>query len=101
LAITDHTKNLWLTKSTNDLTFIRERVNDVLAEVRMDSAQSGVESAYATLMASLGEDAAPNGIDGQSVTYLADELRKQWAPAASTVADPGRRPESHAVPLAD
>lgn len=101
LAITDHTKNLWLTKSTNDLTFIRERVNDVLAEVRMDSAQSGVESAYATLMASVGEDVAPNGIDGQSVAYLADELRKQWAPAVSTVAAPGRRPESHAIPMAD
>ena len=101
LAITDHTKNLWLTKSTNDLTFIRERVNDVLAEVRMDSAQSGVESAYATLMASLGEDAAPTGTDGQSVAALADELRKQRAPAVDTVSEPGRRLESHAIPLAN
>ena len=56
-AITDYTKSLWLTHSTSDLTLIRERVNDVLAEVRMDSAQSGVETAYATLMGSLGEDA--------------------------------------------
>ncbi|HNA26133.1 MAG TPA: TolC family protein, partial [Nitrospira sp.] len=101
LAITDHTKNLWLTKSTNDLTFIRERVNDVLAEVRMDSAQSGVESAYATLMASLGEDAAPTGLDGQSVAQLADELRKQWTLPVRAVSDAGRRPESHAMPLAN
>lgn len=101
LAITDHTKNLWLTKSTTDLTLIRERVNDVLAEVRMDSAQSGVESAYATLMASMGEDAAPTGLDGQTVTELADALRKQWAPATRAVSETGRRPELHAIPMAN
>ena len=73
----------------------------MLAEVRMDSAQSGVESAYATLMASIGEDAAPTGTSEQSVASLAEELRKQRAPAVKTVSEPGRSPESYAIPLAN
>ena len=99
-AITEHTKSLWLSHSTNDLTLIRERVNDVLAEVRLDSGQSGVETAYATLMASLGEDAAPTGIGEQRVTELADGLRTLWEPRVLKTSDGGRRPESHAIPLA-
>jgi outer membrane protein TolC len=99
-AIVEQTKSLWLTHSTNDLTLIRERVNDVLAEVRLDSAQSGVEAAYATLMASLGEDAVPAGIGGQNVAQLAEALRKLWEPNVYSASDPGRRPEIHATSLA-
>jgi multidrug efflux system outer membrane protein len=104
-AIAEHTKKLWLTHSTNDLTLIREQVSDVLAEVRLDSAQSGVEAAYATLMASLGEDVVPAGIGGQDLAGLADELRKLWEPSAQRAADTNtvdlqRRQEPHAVSLA-
>lgn len=99
-AIAEHTKSLWLTHSANDLTLIRERVNDVLAEVRLDSAQSGVETAYATLMASLGEDAVPNGIGGQNVAQLAEALRKLWEPASHSASVHERRPEIHAASLA-
>ena len=49
----------------------------------------------------MGEDAAPTGTDGQSVASLADELRKQRAPAVDTVSEPGRRLASHAIPLAN
>lgn len=99
-AITDYTKNLWLTRSTSDLTLIRERVNDVLAEVRMDSAQSGVETAYATLMASLGQDAVPNGIGGQTVPQLTETLRNIWESIPVRASDEEGRADNHAASLA-
>ena len=99
-AIAEHTRSLWLTHSTNDLTLIKERVNDVLAEVRLDSAQSGVETAYATLMASLGEDAVPAGLGGQSVAELADALKQLWEPAGPRIASVERRSEIHATSAA-
>ncbi|MBH0193263.1 MAG: TolC family protein [Nitrospira sp.] len=95
-AIAEQTKNLWLTRSANDLIMIREQVSDVLAEVRLDSAQSAVETAYATLKASMGEDIVPAGIGGQNVAQLADTLRQLWEPALSRASDTGRRPEVHA-----
>jgi len=75
-AIGDQTKSLWLTQSIDDLTLIREQVNDVLADVQLDSARCGLETAYAALMASLGEHAVPVGHRGQSTAQLADALRK-------------------------
>jgi hypothetical protein len=99
-AIAEQTKNLWLTRSANDLIMIREQVSDVLAEVRLDSAQSGVETAYATLKASLGEDIVPTGIGGQNVAQLADTLRRLWEPALYQASDTGGRPDTHAQLLA-
>jgi outer membrane protein TolC len=99
-AIAEQTKNLWLTRSANDLTMIREQISDVLAEVRLDSAQSGVETAYATLKASMGEDIVPNGIGGKNVAQLADTLRRLWEPAQYQASDTGGRPEIHAQSVA-
>jgi hypothetical protein len=99
-AIAEQTKNLWLTRSANDLTMIREQVSDVLAEVRLDSAQSGVETAYATLKASMGEDIVPAGIGGQNVAQLADTLRQLWEPAQYRASNTGRRPEIHVQAVA-
>jgi outer membrane protein, multidrug efflux system len=94
-AIAEQTKSLWLTRSANDLTMIREQVSDVLAEVRLDSAQSGVETAYATLKASLGEDIVPPSIGGQNVAHLADTLRRLWEPDRYRASNTGGRAEGH------
>ena len=75
-AIAEHTKNLWLTQRTNDLTLIREQANDVAADVRLDAARSGLETAYATLMASLGEEAVPASMGQQSLAELAESIKK-------------------------
>ncbi len=99
-AIAEQTKNLWLTRSANDLTMIREQISDVLAEVRLDSAQLGVETAHATLKASLGEDIVPAGIGGQNVAQLADTLRRLWEPALYQASDIGGRSETHAQTVA-
>ncbi|NOT22466.1 MAG: TolC family protein [Nitrospiraceae bacterium] len=83
-AITEHTKNLWLTNSTNDLTLMREKMNHILAEARLDVAQAGTESAYATLRAAVGEEAVPPAIEGQDIAALTDAVRRLWEPTIST-----------------
>jgi len=66
----------------------------------MDSAQSGVETAYATLMASLGQDAVPNGIGGQTVPQLAETLRNIWESIPVRASDEEGRADIHAASLA-
>jgi outer membrane protein TolC len=99
-AIAEYTKNLWLTRSTNELTLIREQVSDVLAEVRLDSAQSSVETSYAILKASLGEDIVPTGIGKLDVAQLANTLRQLSESVRERAANNGGRPETHAQTVA-
>ncbi|WP_139077280.1 TolC family protein [Candidatus Nitrospira nitrificans] len=99
-AIVEHTKNMWITQRTNDLTLIREQVNDVAADVRLDAARSGLETAYATLMASLGEEAVPAAPGEQSLAQLADSIRQYWEPSGFTMSEEERSSAGHAIPVA-
>ena len=99
-AIVEHTKNMWLTQRTNDLTLIRERVSDVAADVRLDAARSGLETAYATLMASLGEEAVPAALGEQSLAQLTDSIKRYWEPSGFTMSEEERRADGHAIPVA-
>ena len=96
-AIIEQTKNLWLTQRTNDLTLIRERANDVAADVRLDTARAGLETAYATLMASIGEEAVPSSMAEQSVAQLTESIREYWEPSGFTMSEGERRAEPHAT----
>lgn len=95
-AIADHTKNLWLTNSTNDLTLVREKVSQVLAEVRLDSAQAGVETAYATLRAAVGEEALPTTEEKQNIAELTEAVRRLWEPIPATADRSHTGEDSHA-----
>ncbi len=99
-AIVEHTRNLWLTQRTNDLTLIKEQVNDVVADLRLDAARSGLETAYATLMASLGEEAVPVSMGEQDVARLADSIRQYWESSGFAMSEVERRSEAHAIPVA-
>jgi outer membrane protein, multidrug efflux system len=99
-AIAEHTKSLWLTQRTNDLTLIREQANDVAADVRLDSARSGLETAYATLMASLGEEAVPASMGQQSLAELAESIKGYWEPSGFSMSETERRSATHATPVA-
>ncbi len=96
-AIAEQTKSLWLTNSTTDLTLAREKVNHILAEVRLDGAQASIESAYATLRAAVGEEAVPPAIEGQTIDGLADAVRRLWEPTRAVAATPVSKEESHAA----
>ncbi len=99
-AIVEQTRNLWVTQSMNDLTFIREQVNDVAADVRLDAARSGLETAYATLLASLGEEAVPASMGEQNVAQLADSIRQHWESSGFRMSEAERRSEGHAISVA-
>ncbi len=92
-SIVEHTHSLWITNSTSDLVLLREKVNQILAEVRLDVAQAGVETAYATLRSAIGEEAVPPSGPEQTLAGLADSLRQLWEPVLGSV--PGSFPERH------
>jgi len=92
-AIVDYTQNLRVTNSTSDMVLLRERVNHILAEVRLDVAQAGVETAYATLQSAIGEEAVPPSNPDQTLAGLADSLRQLWGAMPEVVS--GSSQERH------
>lgn len=99
-AIVDYTQNLWSTNSTSELVLLRERVNHILAEVRLDVAQAGVETAYATLRSAIGEEAVPPSGPEQTLSGLADSLRQLWGPMPDVAARPSQEREIDATAVA-
>ena len=99
-AIADHTRSLWLTNSTSDLVLLREKVNQILAEVRLDVAQAGVETAYATIRAAIGEEAVPPSGSDQSLSGLAESLRHLWEPPRTGSPATAREKETYAATVA-
>ncbi|GKS64180.1 hypothetical protein YTPLAS72_14840 [Nitrospira sp.] len=98
--IVKQTKNLWLTRSATDLTLIRERVHDVAAAVRLDAARSGLETAYATMLASQGEETLPVSVGEQSVAQLAETIKAYWESSKLTMSDAERGAGAHATLVA-
>jgi hypothetical protein len=59
---------------------LRERVNQVAAQLRYDTVEAGLQIAWGSLLAAVGEDVLPNDLtQEQSVSEMALELRKRWA----------------------
>ena len=69
---------MWTANSTHELAVINERVNKVLAEIRLDVAHAGVESSLASIRAAIGEDVLPNVTLALSVGQISDLLRERW-----------------------
>lgn len=95
--IADQTQRGWVTRSTSDLHLIREKVNEVLAEVRLDVARSGFEAAQGNLMAAIGEDAVPMMVPSQNVAELAQAIREHWERSETVALASGNKKE-HDVP---
>ncbi|HNV24844.1 MAG TPA: TolC family protein [Nitrospira sp.] len=99
-AIVEHTHSLWITNNTSELVLLREQVNQILAEVRLDVAQAGVETAYATLRSAVGEEAVPPSGPEQTLSGLADSLRQLWEPTPGGVSGSSRERQNDAIPVA-
>lgn len=93
VQIADQTQRGWLTRSTSDLNLIREKVNEVLAEVRLDVARSAFEAAQGNLMAAIGEDAVPSMTPSQNVAELAQAIREHWERSEMVAMVPVRKKE--------
>jgi len=77
--ITEQTRLAWRTARLSEQTVLRERVNQVAAQLRYDAVESELQTAWALLLAAVGQDVLPNDLaQEQSVSDLAHELRMRW-----------------------
>ena len=78
--ITEQTRLAWRTARLSEQTMLRERVNQVAAQLRYDAVEAELQTAWALLLAAVGQDVLPNDLtQEQSVSDLALELRTRWA----------------------
>ncbi|HSA61953.1 MAG TPA: TolC family protein [Nitrospiraceae bacterium] len=78
--ITEQTRLAWRTARLSEQTLLRERVNEVAAQLRYDTAEAELQTAWGWLLAAVGEDVLPNDLtQEQSVSDLALEIRTRWA----------------------
>lgn len=78
--ISEQTRLGWRIGRQSEQAMLRERVNQVLAQLRYDAMESEVQVAWAMLLAAVGEDVLPNDLmREQSVSELALEIRTRWA----------------------
>jgi outer membrane protein TolC len=78
--ITEQTRLAWRAARLSEQAVLRERVNQVAAQLRYDAAEAELQAAWASLLASVGEDVLPNDLTQvQSVSDLALEVRTRWA----------------------
>lgn len=68
----------WQANRLSKQILIRERLNNLLAEIRYDSALAELETAYANLLGAIGKEPVPTMTIETSVTELAEALRTRW-----------------------
>ncbi|MCA9472510.1 MAG: TolC family protein [Nitrospirales bacterium] len=68
----------WNARRQGQRTIIRERLNGILAELRHEAARAEYETAYANLLAAIGEELLPERIEGRKISEIANALRNQW-----------------------
>ena len=68
----------WRATRISEQTFIREKLNNLLAEIRYEAAVAELSTAYASLLATVGEDPLPTNFTGNTMPELAHALRVRW-----------------------
>ena len=81
--IAEHTRLSWISNRLGTQVLVREKVSQVVAELRYLAAKANMEAAYAKLLATMGEDPLPAAVKGHTVAELADALRRHWASSDS------------------
>ena len=78
--ISEQTRLGWRIGRQSEQAVLRERVNQVSAQLRYDAMESELQVSWAMLLAAVGEDVLPNDLTReQTVSELALELRTRWA----------------------
>jgi len=77
--ITEQMRLAWRAARLSEQAMLRERINQVAAQLRHDAAEAELQTAWAALLAAVGEDVLPNDLtQEQSLSDLAGELRTRW-----------------------
>lgn len=77
--IAEQTRIAWRTSRTSEQAMLRERVAQVAAQLRYDVVEAEAQTAWASLLAAIGEDVLPHDLEKeQSLSDLALQLRIRW-----------------------
>lgn len=77
--IAEQTQLAWRTARLSEQAMLRERVAQVAAQLRYDAVEADLQTAWASLLAAVGEDVLPNDLqEEQSLSDLALHLRARW-----------------------
>jgi hypothetical protein len=77
--IAEQTRVAWRTARMSEQAMLRERVAQVAAQLRYDAVEAEAQTAWAALLAAVGEDVLPNDLkQEQSLSDLALQLRMRW-----------------------
>jgi hypothetical protein len=77
--IAEQTRVAWRAARLSEQSVLRERVAQVAAQLRYDAVEAETQTAWAALLAAVGEDVLPNNLQNeQSLSDLALQLRARW-----------------------
>ena len=77
-TITDHVHQSWSLERLSEHRVIQEKVQGLVAELRYETALATLETAYANLLATIGEDPFPVTIADEEVDTLTKALHQRW-----------------------
>jgi outer membrane protein, multidrug efflux system len=77
--VAEQTRVGWQAGKLGEQVILRERVNQVAAQLRYDAAEAEMQSAWASILTTVGRDLVPDDLArAQSVSDLALMLRTNW-----------------------
>jgi outer membrane protein TolC len=84
--ITEQTRQAWKTARSSEQALLRERVAQVAAQLRYDAVEAELQTAWASLLAAVGEDVSPNDLtQEQTLSDLALQLRVRWTKSKESI----------------
>ena len=84
--ITEQARMAWRSSRVSEQAMLRERVAQVAAQLRRDAVEAELQTAWASLLAAIGEDVLPNDLtQEQRLSDLALQLRVRWAKSKESI----------------
>ena len=84
--ITEQARMAWRASRVSEQAMLRERVAQVAAQLRRDAVEAELQTAWASLLAAVGEDVLPNDLtQEQRLSDLALQLRVRWAKSKESI----------------
>ncbi len=77
-SITQHVHQSWKYQRMSEHLLIKEKVQRILAELKMESSLAGLEEAYANLLTAIGENPFPRDVSGRDLQELTAALEDYW-----------------------
>jgi outer membrane protein TolC len=84
--ITEQARLAWRSSKLSEQAMLRERVAQVAAQLRYDAVEAELQTAWASLLAAVGEDVLPMDLTQEhSVSHLALQLRARWTKSKEVI----------------